>query len=76
VSDELGRIWKEVFMAYFQAIFEYFHGRTEVKHEHPVRIANLWTQNQTWDIPNTKLEANYYTTKLIELSRFTVKCSI
>jgi hypothetical protein len=40
-NDELGRMWKEGFVIYFKALFQYFPELTEETHDSCLSIAGL-----------------------------------
>jgi hypothetical protein len=39
MNDKLGKMWKELVVAYFKVVFLYFSGRIE---DNDIRIDGLW----------------------------------
>jgi hypothetical protein len=40
----------------FKVLSDLLPGGTDENHEMPLRIADLWAEIRTWDLPNTKQE--------------------
>jgi hypothetical protein len=56
LNDEMGRTWKEGFLACFNVLPCTFIGGTEVNQEINIRRIGIRIENRTWNLKNMKQE--------------------
>jgi hypothetical protein len=54
MNNELEKLWKEAVVAKFKVQFRHMHEGTEKNRKNLVRIAGIWVEIWTRDLPNTK----------------------